>query len=55
MQLIVGAMKDGIDLDLYESSPNFLSRMELKKLNHLNNNFNVDLHEAVAKVPVEDE
>lgn len=48
------AMKDGIDL-IYVKFSEFLKQNGIKEIESLNSNFNVDLHEAVAKVPVHDE
>jgi molecular chaperone GrpE len=47
------AMKDGIDI-IYGKFSEFLKQNGVREIESLNNNFNVDLHEAVAKVPVED-
>ena len=47
------AMKDGIDI-IYGKFSEFLKQNGVKEIESLNSNFNVDLHEAVAKVPVED-
>jgi molecular chaperone GrpE len=48
------AMKNGIDL-IYGKFSEFLSQNGIKEIEALNKTFNVDLHEAVAKVPVEEE
>jgi molecular chaperone GrpE len=48
------AMKNGIDL-IYVKFTEFLKQHGLKEIEALNCSFNVDLHDAVAKVPVEDE
>jgi molecular chaperone GrpE len=48
-----GAIKNGIDL-IYGKFSDFLKQNGVKEIESLNTNFNVDLHEAVAKVPVED-
>ena len=48
------AMKDGIDL-IYGKFSEFLKQNGIKEIESLNSNFNVDLHEAVAKVPVEED
>lgn len=48
------AMKDGIDL-IYVKFTEFLKQHGLKEIDALNCDFNVDLHDAVAKIPVEDE
>jgi molecular chaperone GrpE len=45
------AMKNGIDL-IYGKFIEFLKQNGIKEIESLNSNFNVDLHEAVAKVPV---
>ena len=47
------AMKDGIDI-IYGKFSDFLKQNGVKEIDSLNSNFNVDLQEAVAKVPVED-
>jgi len=47
------AMKDGIDI-IYGKFSDFLKQNGVKEIDSLNSNFNVDLHEAVAKVPVDD-
>jgi len=48
------AMKSGIDL-IYTKFSDFLKLNGIREIESLNNNFNVDLHEAVAKVTVEEE
>jgi molecular chaperone GrpE len=48
-----GAMKSGIDL-IYNKFSEFLKQNGVKEIESMNKNFNVDLHEAIAKVPVED-
>jgi molecular chaperone GrpE len=48
------AMKDGIDL-IYTKFSEFLKNNGIREIESINNGFNVDLHEAVAKLPVEDE
>jgi molecular chaperone GrpE len=48
------AMKNGIDL-IYNKFRDFLKQNGLREIESLNSDFNVDLHEAVNKVPVEDE
>lgn len=48
------SMKSGIDL-IYGKFSEFLKQNGIKEIESLNSNFNVDLHEAVAKVPVEEE
>ena len=47
------ALKDGIDI-IYGKFSDFLKQNGIKEIESLNSNFNVDLHEAVAKVQVED-
>jgi molecular chaperone GrpE len=47
------AIKDGIGL-IYGKFTDFLKQNGVKEIESLNCNFNVDVHEAVAKVPVED-
>lgn len=48
------ALKAGIDI-IYGKFSEFLKQNGVKEIESLNNNFNVDLQEAVAKVPVEEE
>jgi molecular chaperone GrpE len=48
------AMKAGIDL-IYSKFSEFLKQNGIKEIPSLNSEFNVDLHEAVAKVPVDDD
>jgi molecular chaperone GrpE len=48
------AMKSGIDL-IYNKFGEFLKQNGVKEIESLNSSFNVDLHEAVAKVPVNEE
>jgi len=48
------SMKNGIDL-IYGKFSEFLKQNGIKEIESLNNSFNVDLHEAIAKVPVEEE
>jgi molecular chaperone GrpE len=48
------AMKNGIDL-IYDKFVEFLKQNGIKEIISLNSPFNVDLHEAVAKVPVQKE
>ena len=45
------AMKDGIDI-IYNKFSEFLKQNGIKEIEALNSDFNVDLHEAVANVPV---
>jgi molecular chaperone GrpE len=47
------AMKDGINL-IYMKFSEFLKQNGVKEIDSVNTDFNVDLHEAVAKIPVED-
>ena len=47
------ALKDGIDI-MYVKFSDFLKQNGIKEIESLNSNFNVDLHDAVAKVPVEE-
>jgi molecular chaperone GrpE len=47
------SIKNGIDL-IYNKFSEFLKQNGIKEIESLNCNFNVDIHEAVAKVPVED-
>jgi molecular chaperone GrpE len=48
------AMKDGIDL-IYNKFSEFLKQNGIKEIESINVSFNVDLHDAVAKVPVQDD
>lgn len=48
------AMKNGIDL-IYSKFNDFLSQHGIKEIESLHTDFNVDLHEAISKAPVEDE
>jgi molecular chaperone GrpE len=48
------AMKSGIDL-IYSKFSDFLRLHGIKEIESLHTDFNVDLHEAVSKTPVEDE
>jgi molecular chaperone GrpE len=47
------ALKDGIDI-IYGKFSDFLKQNGIKEIESLNSIFNVDLHDAVAKVPVEE-
>jgi molecular chaperone GrpE len=44
-------MKEGIDL-IYAKLSDFLKQQGVKEIESLNSNFNTDLHDAVAKIPV---
>lgn len=48
------AMKSGLNL-IYSKFADFLSQNGIKEMEALNSDFNVDLHDAVAKVPVEED
>lgn len=48
------AMKSGIDL-IYNKFNEFLKQNGVKEIEALNNGFDVDIHEAVAKVPVNED
>jgi molecular chaperone GrpE len=48
------SMKDGINL-IYLKFCDFLKQNGIREIESLDKNFNLDLHEAVAKVPVEEE
>jgi molecular chaperone GrpE len=48
------AMKDGIDL-IYNKFSEFLKQNGIREIESMNISFNVDLHDAVAKVPVQEE
>ena len=45
------AMKNGIEL-IYSKFSDFLKQNGVKEIESVNSEFNVDLHEAVAKIPV---
>ena len=47
------AMKAGIDL-IYNKFKDFFAQNGIKEIESLHSSFNVDLHEAVTKIPVED-
>ncbi len=48
------AMKDGIDL-IYNKFSAFFKQNGIKEIEAMNLGFNVDLHEAIAKIPVQEE
>jgi molecular chaperone GrpE len=48
------AMKSGIDL-IYSKFNDFLKQHGIKEIESIHTDFNVDLHEAISKTPVEDE
>lgn len=48
------ALKDGINI-IYSKFSDFLKQNGIREIESLNSEFNVDLHEAVAKVPVQEE
>jgi molecular chaperone GrpE len=48
------AMKDGIDL-IYNKFSAFFKQNGIKEIESMNLGFNVDLHEAIAKIPVQEE
>jgi molecular chaperone GrpE len=48
------SLRAGIDI-IYGKFSDFLKQNGVKEIESLNTNFNVDLHEAVAKVPVDEE
>jgi molecular chaperone GrpE len=48
------SVKNGIDL-IYNKFRDFLKQNGLREIESLNNDFNVDLHEAVNKIPVDNE
>jgi len=48
------AMKDGIDL-IYNKFSEFFKQNGVKEIESMNIGFNVDLHEAIAKFPVQEE
>ena len=47
-------MKNGIDL-IYIKFSEFLKQNGIREIESLNNNFNVDLHEAIARIPVSED
>jgi molecular chaperone GrpE len=47
------ALMDGINI-IYGKFGDFLKMNGVREIDSLNSDFNVDLHDAVAKVPVED-
>jgi len=48
-----GAVKEGINL-IYTKFGEFMKQQGVKEIESLNRSFDVDLHDAVAKVPVEE-
>lgn len=48
------AMKSGIDL-IYSKFDEFLKQNGVKEIEALNSSFNVDIHEAIAKIPVNED
>jgi molecular chaperone GrpE len=48
------SMKDGINL-IHSKFSEFLKQNGVKEIEAINVPFNVDLHEAVAKIPVQEE
>jgi molecular chaperone GrpE len=48
------ALKNGIDL-IYNKFMEFLKQNGVTEIESINKDFNVDLHEAVAKIPVQDD
>jgi molecular chaperone GrpE len=48
------AMKNGINL-IYVKFSEFLRQNGISEIESLNTNFNVDIHEAIAKVPVQED
>jgi molecular chaperone GrpE len=48
------SMKNGIDL-IYSKFSEFLKQNGIKEIESVNTIFNVDLHEAVAKIPVQED
>jgi molecular chaperone GrpE len=47
-------IKEGIDL-IYVKLSDFLKRNGVREIDSLNSDFNVDLHDATAKIPVDEE
>jgi molecular chaperone GrpE len=48
------AIKDGLEL-IYNKFSEFLKQNGIKEIESMNSGFDVDLHEAIAKIPVEEE
>jgi molecular chaperone GrpE len=48
------AIKEGIDI-IYNKLSEFLKQQGVKEIESLNCDFNVDLHDAVAKIPVDED
>jgi molecular chaperone GrpE len=48
------AMKEGIDL-IYNKFSEFLKQNGIREIESMNTGFNVDVHEAIAKVPVQED
>jgi molecular chaperone GrpE len=48
------AMKSGIDL-IYNKFSEFLKQNGIREIESLNKDFNVDLHDAITKIPAQDE
>jgi molecular chaperone GrpE len=48
------ALKSGIDL-IYNKFSEFLKQNGIKEIESINKEFNVDLHDAITKIPVQDE
>ncbi len=48
------AVKSGIDL-IYNKFSEFIKQNGIREIESLNTDFNVDLHEAITKIPVQDE
>lgn len=48
------ALKEGIDI-IYVKFSDFLKQNGVKEIEALSNTFNIDLHEAVSKVPVDED
>jgi molecular chaperone GrpE len=50
----ITAMKSGIEL-IYNKFSEFLKQNGIKEIESLNKDFNVDLHDAITKIPAQDE
>jgi molecular chaperone GrpE len=48
------AMKEGIDL-IYNKFSDFLKQNGIREIDSMNNNFDVDIHDAVARMPVQED
>ncbi|HYW95039.1 MAG TPA: nucleotide exchange factor GrpE [Bacteroidales bacterium] len=59
----IGSMEDSTDIDairagiylIYNKFKDFLKQQGIKEMNSINNEFDTDMHEAVTKIPVQEE